>query len=411
MSVFQAVNQKNWSAMDDYANTIEFNFGKNHSLYYFIKGMLAVKDNNYIEAINLFNQAIILQPDFLRVKLELTKIYLINNNKQQAKRIANELLADEKLPITVKQRLSSLFANQSRKKNLSGHIHIGYQYQDNINKSSDGKTQCDKRDLQSQKCLNEWRAPKQYPAHGLLLYSELTHQKMINPNHYWLNQLFASQKQYFDHQEYNETSLTLYSYYQYRHSQYQLHFGPRGYYNNDGAGAQYYGIGLKWDAYWQPTFLNQWTLMAGQEIKYQQHPTRRYSDGSHSYHRFIISRTIPIGTFYQLTQYSRHQHRDISKDYHQLELLAGIRWQGFTYFEPDIAFHWDRDQFQYTNAILRAQRRDTTLGTRLKIKTKNWQLMGFTPIFTFSHQRIVSNVNWLYSHRRNEVQIYFERHF
>ena len=411
VTVFKAVNQKNWPAVNDYANEIALNFGENHSLYYFLIAMLAFKDNNYLDAINSLNKAITLQPNFSRAKLELISAYIKNNNKQQAKKLANELLTNKEIPQVVKQRLKILLSRPVGESNITGHVTIGYQYQDNINQSSDGGIKCEMRDPTSQKCINQWTAPDKYPAHGILLRNELTHNKRFNANHSLITQFFTHQKQYLEHQEYNESSLIFHPYYQYQQPSYLLRLGPKGYYNNDGINAQNYGIGAKWTIFWQPTLISKWILVAGQEVKYLKYPDYPHTDGSHIYNKFIISRTLPIGMFYQLTEYSRHRYHDISMDYDQIKLVAGINYQQLSYIEPNISLNWHKDQFQHTNAILHAQRQETTFGASLKIKTKNWQFMGFTPIFLFSHQRTESNVDWLYSHRRNEVQIYFERHF
>lgn len=97
VSVFQAVNQKNWSAVNDYSSEIERNIGTENSLYYFLQGMLAFERKNNLEAINLLNRAIHYQPDFIRAKLELITIYLKNKNQNLAKELINELLSHQKI--------------------------------------------------------------------------------------------------------------------------------------------------------------------------------------------------------------------------------------------------------------------------------------------------------------------------
>lgn len=416
VSVFQAVNQKNWSAVNDYSSEIERNIGTENSLYYFLQGMLAFERKNNLEAINLLNRAIHYQPDFIRAKLELITIYLKNKNKNLAKELINELLSHQNIPEKIKERLRYLlntpeYKHTNTRNPFSAQIAIGYQYQDNINQTADGDSICTEQHLTSGICLQKWTATEQDSAQGVFLRTELSYQKNIHPAHVWLNQLSINHKQYVNEPQYNELSTQIYSRYQYQQPRYQLHIGPKIYYENSGITGHNYGVGIRWGGIWQPSQASQWLLIAGQEIKQLSIPNNPYANGSHFYHQLIITRPLFFGDFFQLTEFSHHYHRDTSKDHHQIQFITGVDWQSIPYVEPNISVSGYQQKFQNFNTILQTKRRDRGVGVHVKIKTKHWQLAGFTPTLAFSHHYIKSNVDWLYSHRRNHVQLFFERRF
>ncbi|WP_323159331.1 surface lipoprotein assembly modifier, partial [Pseudomonas marginalis] len=103
---------------------------------------------------------------------------------------------------------------------------------------------------------------EQDSAQGVFLRTELSYQKNIHPAHVWLNQLSINHKQYVNEPQYNELSTQIYSRYQYQQPRYQLHIGPKIYYENSGITGHNYGVGIRWGGIWQPSQASQWLLIA-----------------------------------------------------------------------------------------------------------------------------------------------------
>nr|WP_269749518.1 surface lipoprotein assembly modifier [Xenorhabdus lircayensis] len=70
-----------------------------------------------------------------------------------------------------------------------------------------------------------------------------------------------------------------------------------------------------------------------------------------------------------------------------------------------------KQRFGTYSELLGAKRQDDEQLYTAAIKFPAAKIFGMTPSFTFRHRRNHSNVNWLYSYDKNEIQIQLEKYF
>ncbi len=63
------------------------------------------------------------------------------------------------------------------------------------------------------------------------------------------------------------------------------------------------------------------------------------------------------------------------------------------------------------SSLLNERRTDNEQSYTLMLSSKALSFYGVTPLFTWTHKRVTSNVDWLYTYQQNEVSIKLEKRF
>ncbi|MEJ1965016.1 MAG: surface lipoprotein assembly modifier [Gammaproteobacteria bacterium] len=92
-----------------------------------------------------------------------------------------------------------------------------------------------------------------------------------------------------------------------------------------------------------------------------------------------------------------------------VRLGTSLRWPGG--FNSTLFASYRRRDYGAYSALLEAQRRDQEQNYTAILTVPRWQVFGMTPNITLRHNRVKSNIDWLYTYRKNLVSLKLERQF
>ena len=109
-----------------------------------------------------------------------------------------------------------------------------------------------------------------------------------------------------------------------------------------------------------------------------------------------------------------YTHRDNDQKVHAYQLYGtriGVSKQWDWGLDSAVFASFRKRRFGDHSALLDARREDDEQSYTLTLGLPGLTLAGFSPVFTLRHHRVDSNVDWIYSHEKNQYSLKLEKRF
>lgn len=414
-ALYLSLQNKHWTAAAHFLAEYLTLLDRDPMLLHYAQGVLSRVRGRYHDAEHEFRALLELQPDFLPGRLELARVLFEDQQDREAARLFADIAGsiDQSDPKTagVRQTVETFRQALTDRQAWSGTFALGPGWSDNVNRTSASRT-CLWGDDQGN-CFIERNLPDAIVDTDYEYEGSLAKRLPVRGNHgIYLRSLLFGQS-YRDYSDYNElTSLTQVGY-SYRSGRHSIALAPSFDYYALGNSTLYGAWGVHGE--WSYTLSSRSMLkLEGdwKDLRYRREDYALGYDGpSRSadltyYHspspRWMVFGGIDVvdsDTPYEVSSYLQLGVR----------LGASLQWpDGFT--GTFFASYRRRDYAAYS-ALLAATRRDDEQNYTVILNAQRWQFFGMTPGITLRHNRVKSNIDWLYSYDKNAIGLKLERQF
>ncbi|MFT3763277.1 MAG: surface lipoprotein assembly modifier [Pseudoxanthomonas sp.] len=383
-------------------------------LVHYARGTLARVRGHYSEAEREFRALLALQPDFLLGRLELARTLFEDQQDRESAdlfdAIAGSLDKDDAKNVGVLRTVETFRQALRNRRAWNGSVSLGPAWSDNVSRTSASDV-C--LYYFGGECIIERQMPGPTTAVGLDYDASLDRRLPLYGHHgLYLRGLLFGQS-WREQAGYNELSFSAQAGYSYRSGRHAFSLAPSFDYYALGNHALYGAWGLhgEWSYTLTPASLlkleGDW-----KDLRYRTEGYARNYDG--------VSRSIYATYFRSLgPRWTLFGGLDVVDSAAPAEvnaylqkgarLGASLQWpDGFT--STLFGSYRHRDYGAYS-PLLGERREDDEQNYVLILKTSRWAFAGFTPLLTLRHNRVGSNVDWLYSYDKNSVSLKLERTF
>ncbi|CAM3653030.1 porin family protein [Xenorhabdus thuongxuanensis] len=408
-ALYFAINHQQWQDVRRLLPIYQKIPGYDPLLSDFAQGRLAHLKGNLTLATSYYQKILRQKPNFTRIKLELARIYFEDHKNQESAQLFKEISKQYQLPEMVLKNIDRYLAAITLRNDWSGSFLFGYAYDDNINMSPNQKPIC-LRSIKG-KCIIERGVPKPIKAWGGTYSATLSRRYPLVGHHGIFGQGLIYGENYPNYHDENENMFLLISGYSYKNRSHDFSFGPLFEYQQRAGNTEYHAIGAKIE--WQWTITEQTALnveLGHKKLSYQ--PLYRRKDGELSSSYFSLSHAINDKlVLFGGGNWSYRNNQQPTARYQQWGISAGIAGQLYSRINGSLLVTLRKQRFGAYSPLLGARRQDNEQIYTAAIKFPAAKILGMTPSLTFHHRHNRSNVNWLYSYDKNEVQIQLEKYF
>ncbi|MDP8100719.1 surface lipoprotein assembly modifier [Phocoenobacter atlanticus] len=407
-ALYISLNQELWDYAEKFlAQYLQFADHK-PPLVLFAKGLLARKQGSLEQAELYYQELLKLDPQFLRGQLDLARI-LFENHKNNESTSLFEKITQLELPQNLYQTIGGYQQALSKRESWQGGLSIGYQYNQNINQSSQ-KEEC-LLSLNNQ-CIEKQSSPKSINAQGWHYDANIRKQTSFVANHGLAFSLNSYGQFYPHYRNYNENTVKTSLGYHFQNAKTELTIAPVFEYNVLQNHRNYHAWGGRINFSQNLSPRHHLNLQFEQKKFY-------YNSEQHSLENAYLS-TLS-GTWYYLlspktTLFSgldfayRHTVQK-EKNYKMAGLRLGFNHQfdfglNTTFLALLKHYRYEKDY----GVIFKARREN--LQTYLAIfKMPKWNFKGIVPSLLIKHSRNKANNDTIFSYKQSEMQVNFEWQF
>ncbi|MFC3655127.1 surface lipoprotein assembly modifier [Xanthomonas hyacinthi] len=414
-ALYLSLQRKQWDAaqrfLDEYLTLAD----RDPLLVHYAQGALARRDGRYADAERHYRALLALKPDFLPGRLELARVLFEDQQDREAGELFDAIAAavdtDDSRTAGVRKSMDNFQRALAGRRAWSGAFAFGPTWNDNLNRSSASRT-CLLADS-SGFCYIDRQLPDAIAAGGVDYDASLDKRLPLRGHHglYLRTLLFGYG--YRDNSAYNELTSTTQAGYSYRSGRHGISLAPTFEYYAWGNDALYaaWGVHGEWSWTLSPNALLK--LEADyKDMRYRrQDYARNYDGGVRSAYATYFRSLGPRWTVFGGIDVVASDAQQTANGYLQrgARLGASLQWPaGFV--GSAFASYRHRDYSAYS-AVLGARRRDDEQNYTFVLKAPRLAFAGFTPLLTLRHNRVHSNVDWLYGYDKNAISLKLERVF
>ncbi|TNL09682.1 hypothetical protein CYD30_12625 [Kosakonia cowanii] len=383
-------------------------------LVHYAQGTLARVQGQMRQAEAEFRALLELQPGFLPGRLELARVLFEDAQERESDEIFADILSsiDASDPKTagVRKTIETYRGALKQRRAWTGSFSFGPSWSDNVNRTSASRT-CLLAD-NTGFCYYERTLPDAIKASGPDFDATLQKRIPLRGHHGLYTRSLLYGTQYRNHGDYNETTFTTQAGYSYRDSRQQIALAPSFEYYEWGNDALYGAWGLhgEWSYTLSPVSL---VKLEGdyKDLRYRRELYAWNFNGAQSSVYASYFRDLGRGwTVFGGIDFVDSTAKEDVNAYQQKGARIGASVQVSGFQGTLFAAYRHRDYDIY-NPLVEARRKDDEQNYTFVLKAPRWQLAGFVPSLTVRHNRVKSNVDWLYSYDRNDVSLKFEHTF
>ncbi|WP_319939957.1 porin family protein [Xenorhabdus littoralis] len=408
-ALYFAINDQQWSNVKHLLVAYQKMPEYDPLLVDFAKGGLARIEGNLALSASHYQKILSQKPNFTRIKLELARVYFEDHKNREAEQLFNGLREQHQLPEIVLQNIDRYLQALPLRNSWHSSFSFGYAYDDNINMSPNQKAIC--LLTKEGKCIIERNAPKPIKESGSTYNATLSRRYSLIGHHGIFGRGLIYGKNYPHYHDGNENTFLLVSGYSYKSRDHNLSVGPLFEYKQRAGKAEYHAIGAKIEGQWAmtaQTFLN--VELTNKRLSYPQ--SYSFKDGELYSSYFSLSHIISNNiVLFGGGNWVYRDNQQPADRYQQWGVSAGIAGQFYPGIKGSLIATLRQQHFEAYSALLGAKRQDNEQIYTASIKFPNAKILGMTPSLTFQHRHNRSNVGWLYSYDKNEIQIQLEKYF
>lgn len=413
-ALYISIQQRQWPAMlyflDEYL-TLE---DRDPMLVAYAQGVLARLQGRLDDSESHYRELLDRQPDFLLGRLELARVLFENRKDRESaelfQQIATTLDPADARTHGVVRSVDTFGQALARRQAWQGSIALGPTWSDNLNQSSESVT-C--LWMYEGVCLFERSLPEAISAHGLEYELTLSKRVPLWNHHGLFFRALAYGQSYEEYGEYNQDTAIANLGYSYHDARNQYSLAPSFEFTRQGSDSLYGAWGLKGEWLHNLSAVTAFKLEAEhKKLRYRQEDYSRL-DGASSTLFATAWRLLPG----QWTLFGGFDLMDRSADgsevesYRQGGIRLGLSKQFQAGFSATVFASFRHREYDAYSALFEARRRDDEQNYNLALRAPRLAVYGISPTLTLKHNRVRSNVDWLYSYDRNSVSLKLERQF
>ncbi len=413
-ALYLSLQSQQWPEAQRFLNDYLTFADRDPLLVHYAQGLLARKRGDFSQSVAEFTALLNRQPGFLPARLELARTLFEDGQEREAENTFTETLEsiDASDPKTVGVRKSiGLFRDALEQRQAwTGAFAFGPEWTDNVNRTSASQTCL--LSISGQ-CYYERTLPKAISTTGISFDASVQRRIPIWQHHglYIRSQLFGTQ--YRTHGDYNETTFSTQAGYSYRKGRHQIAVAPTFEYYDLGNDA-FYGA---WGAH------AEWSYLAGsasllkiesdyKAMRFRQQLYAQNFDGGQTSTYTTFYREVGAGvTLFGGIDFVDSTAEDKVNAYQQKGVRLGASVELPAGFQATVFSAYRQRDYGMYSPLLEMRRRDKEQNYTLVLKAVDWKVAGFVPLLTVRHNKVKSNVDWLYSYDRNDVSLKLEYAF
>lgn len=362
-------------------------------------------EGKYSLAIDLYRKIIAQYPQFHPIRLRLAQV-LFEDQQNEAALDQFRKLNSEELPKDIKGLVSSYILSIQKRSDWQVDFGLTYLNESNINNAS-SEDYIYLGNIPFKKSAND--LPKK--ANGVGYQVNLSKNIHVISNHslYFENNLNG--KSYWDHHDFDDIQNRTSFGYQYQNAKTKWNLLPF-YERRWFAGHKYnYGYGIRNE--FQHWITPNWQFTFAAEFGQLKHKgENKVIDGNN-----LLGSTTLLYAFNSLSYLymgvDRLQENLATRSFSSSRVTTRIGWgeEWWGGISSRIQLSYGKRKFEGMHSLFQTIRKDKEKDFSLTVWHRNLHFMGITPKITFNHHKVKSNLNTLYSYKRNRVYLNFEKSF
>lgn len=387
---------------------------KNHdnALVNFAYAELAKNEKHYDLAIHYYQSILENNPDFLRIELELARVYYEDRQNKESLQLFNAILNKYQLNLTssVIATIHKFITAIENRTQLTGSFSFGYGYNSNINQvPGNDKKMCQVIGDRIF-CIGSGNV-KAKTGTKIVYDGYLTKNIPLYKNNNLQLKLNTYGNKYIANGDYNENTTYARFNYLYTDANTSFALGPITEFKFVADQQRYYGVGINLDLEYQFSPRLSFNLAADSQKLIYRTPYNS-SDGNKTNLYFTtIYALVPQFILFGGVDSSLVNKQINSDSYKQY----GIRGGFFSEISP--AFNllamatYKKSYFNEFDYSLNTQRKDNEQLYFIKLSSPKYTLMTLTPSISYKYRINNSSADFLYAYRQGELEIKLEKRF
>ncbi|EMH3445171.1 DUF560 domain-containing protein [Vibrio harveyi] len=413
-ALYLAVKGKQWSQVEVLLNQYQSSPYADPLLIHYAQGGLSRYLGRLSDAEAEYRSLLSLYPNFLPAQLELARVLFERKKNQDAhtlfSQIKSTLPTDNPRADGVRRTLNAFISALEHRDAWQGAISFGPTFNDNLNSSSETYT-CLVRH-ETGKCLFDRVTPEKQRAAGLTFNASANKRISFKGHHGMSLQALTYGSRYNNHSEYNEQTANVSFGYSFQDQRHSILIAPLIEYSTYADKSLYWSTGLKLNGFHSLDSKSalRWELK-GEYQDYRPTKLDYQSDwqwnASINYWHQLPQQWLAFGGI-------DWTHKQNDQDVHAYQLYGGrigVVKSVEGWLDANLFASLRERQYEGYNALLDAKRRDTEQNYTVTFSSPKLVFWTLTPILEWTHKRVNSNVDWLYTYQQNEVSVKFEKRF
>ncbi|MFT4090107.1 MAG: surface lipoprotein assembly modifier [Asticcacaulis sp.] len=413
-ALYISVMRKQWPDAQRFLRAYLNLPGHDPMLVAYAQGGLARARGDLAAAETYFRELDALQSGFLPGQLELGRTLFENRKDREALdvflTIDKGLMPDDTKAAGVRSTVRSYIDALEYRRNWHGSVAVGLGYNSNLNQSSENIT-CLLPGTDGE-CFFERRLPDAIGAESLSYEASINRHFPLKGHHGLHVRGLVYGEAYDSHSGYNRTTLVTQAGYIYRTGKYSLSIAPTYEAGLLGNSSFYDAWGARAEAFFPLS--SSAALKIDLSHKYMKYRQSRYNahTGGQTDVSVTLWQNLPRGLTLFAGPDINLRDTTLAADSSRLNGFRGgfnkSFVSGFNVFAMAAIRRRDYDGY---SELLAATRRDDEQNYIVVFQAPIWSVKGLMPSVNLQHNRVRSNVGWLYSYERTAISLKLERHF
>ncbi|WP_230661351.1 porin family protein [Psychrobacter sp. I-STPA10] len=423
-AIFIAINQQNWTTLKQMIEQYQTLDNANPDILLFANAALNAANGNISTAISQYQQLLVNQPDFVRARLELARLYYQDQLLNQAKAEFEQLQQTQNMPPSVLNNINAYLTAINNRQRINGTVAVTLGYDDNIKDAPTSDASHCFIYAPDGTCLTSASATEKPIKDSSFGYEiSLNKNWQLQGHHGMTANVLSYGRAYRDNKNKDNNSATINASIGYRFSDHnsELTFTPVIENHREMQQKLYDAQGVRLSIRqtlpktWASKFITSanapvWSLDL-EQTHYRYENDYKSNDGKQrsAFTSFVVptkkNQWVLLGEYIdrdnQFTANAYTQKGWGVANSHQWDngiqttLIARQRWRNYDGY----------------NALLQAQREDkqTVLSANMRIPKLAWH--GFEPSINYQYRKNDSNIDWLYDYDSSEVTFKLQKVF
>lgn len=411
-ALYLVLNHQLWADVTRLLPKYQALTGHDIALVWFAEAALARAKGDYAKAISGYRRLLRQQPDFLRVQLELGRTLFENHQDTEAA----ALFSQAQLPVDapgLKDNVAGYLDALAVRDAWHGSVAIGPVYNSNLNQTTASITYLPQYDEEGRHIGDiQRKIPGPIAAQGMAYEASLSKQKNLVGHHGLMMRGVLYGNEYRHEPSYSDSTTSVYGGYQYRSAQTTLSLAPLLEFNWQDHKALYKGLGGKLE--WQYGLSPKALLNVDVERKRLRYHNADYTHNDGWQSSLFVTAIYALPKNWLMfggLDWVRKNAAEGVNAYHQQGARLGLAKAFDIGVETVFFAAWRHKQYDAYSQVLEAKRSDHEQTYTAVIKLPKLSFVGLTPSLLFRHNRVSSNVDWLYTYQKNEFSLKLEKYF
>ncbi len=407
-ALYLSITRKQWRDVRRFLASYQKLAGHDPMLILYAQGGLAREAGDLAEAEQHYRALLKIKPDFLPGQLELARVLFENLKDREARSAfddARTILAGEGDKAEgVRRTVNAYLAALKRRRGWQGNFALGPAYSSNLNQSS-GSYTC-LLAVPDGSCAIERKVPDPIKATGIGFEGTLGRTVPLSGHHSLRARAIVYGDIYPENHDYSQTTMMARAGYQYQSARNIISLSPSFELGTLASSELYRAWGA--NAEWQHTAAQ--NILLRIEANYRDFRYRQPFYGAQDGPLVDVNITgwyvaSPSLTIFGGPDFARKDTSDPIDSYGQWGGRMGVnKTFGAGASLLLLTSYRSRKHHAYSE-LLEGQRRDKQYNVTAIARFPAFQLAGLVPEIIVQHNRVKSNIDWLYSYKRTSASI------